>query len=230
MDRYSSLDTQKKEIDQEVDHLLNCDESDVTIDVSEKDEEKELSPEQLTTVSTIVSQNDTVNEEKQDGDNLVSFQIGGDDISYKETDITPTAPNNKNNNTFSDNVPMNSQYATVDSVDSVRFAKHATVFTVPRHKHSIKKKKSKSRKYFASKVFSRFAVCIDFGWFYISPSFACSSDTGNPCWSIDPLCRGISATTTFQSMGGFHSDWMAGNEFHFQIPLLPTQHQRTDNT
>lgn len=140
MDRYSSLDTQKKEIDQEVDHLLNCDESDVTIDVSEKDEEKELNPEQLTTVSTIVSQNDTVNEEKQDGDNLVSFQIGGDDISYKATDISPTVPNNKNNNTFSDNVPMNSQYATVDSVDSVRFAKHATVFTVPRHKHSIKKK------------------------------------------------------------------------------------------
>lgn len=132
----------KKEIDQEVDHLLNCDESDVTIDVSEKDEEKELNPEQLTTVSTIVSQNDTVNEEKQDGDNLVSFQIGGDDISYKATDISPTVPNNKNNNTFSDNVPMNSQYATVDSVDSVRFAKHATVFTVPRHKHSIKKKVS----------------------------------------------------------------------------------------
>ena len=100
-----------------------------------------------------MSQDDPVHGEKQDTDNLVSFQIGGDDILYKETDVvtataattTTTTTSNNNNNTFNgdDVVPMNSQYATVDSVDSVRFAKHATVFTVPRHKHSIKKKVSR---------------------------------------------------------------------------------------
>lgn len=141
------MTTRKKDASQEVDHLLTSDESDVMIDINdEKDEEKE-SPEKSATVSTIVLQDDTVEEEKQNADNdSVHFQIGGldedDNISYKQSDTsstTQTYPNSPSSpNTYNVDAPMNLQYSTVDSVDSVRFAKHATVFTVPRH--SVKKK------------------------------------------------------------------------------------------
>lgn len=67
--------------------------------------------------------------EQGSGDGVGVGRGGGD---QGENDLTANCH-------FAPNTKCNSQYATVDSTDSVRFAEHTTVFTVPRLKSRPKK-------------------------------------------------------------------------------------------